>query len=72
MCEFFIIVIHKKNRFYFPPRPSNIDDRKHQITTAVNLMDRDIMIRLCEKFSYRIYVARAAGSGHTEHFYDAE
>ncbi|XP_018408413.1 PREDICTED: fibronectin-like [Nanorana parkeri] len=41
---------------------------KH-ITTAINSVDRDMLIRTWEEFSYRIDVARAADGGHIEHLW---
>ena len=40
------------------------DDR---ITVAINTVDRDMLKRVWDEFSYRIDVVRAAGCGHIEH-----
>jgi hypothetical protein len=61
-----IFTKYVKDRVYVPPLPTNFDDLKHRITTAINSVDRDMLIRAWEEFSYRIDVARAAGGGHIE------
>ncbi|PNF18241.1 hypothetical protein B7P43_G16516 [Cryptotermes secundus] len=57
-----------KDHVYVPPLPTNLNDLKNRITTVINSVHRDILIRAWEEYSYRIDVARAAGSGHIEHF----
>ncbi|PNF14304.1 hypothetical protein B7P43_G06787 [Cryptotermes secundus] len=66
VCDFFLWG-YVKDHVYVPPLPTNLDDLKHRITTAINSVHRDMLIRAWEEFSYRIDVARAAGGGHIEH-----
>ena len=40
---------------------------KDRITTAINAVDRDMLRRVWEEFSYRLGVVRAAGGDHIEH-----
>ncbi|PNF43566.1 hypothetical protein B7P43_G03926 [Cryptotermes secundus] len=49
------------------PLRTNLDDLKHRITTAINSVHRDMLIRAWEEFSYRIDVTCSAGGGHIEH-----
>ncbi|PNF40965.1 hypothetical protein B7P43_G08819 [Cryptotermes secundus] len=69
VCDFFLWG-YVEDRVYVPPLPTNLDDLKHRITTAINSVHRDMLIRAWEDFSYRIDVARAAGGGHIERFKD--
>lgn len=45
----------------------SIHDLKQRIAAAIHLVDRDMLINVCEEFSNRIDVARAAGGGHIQH-----
>ncbi|PNF23796.1 hypothetical protein B7P43_G16593 [Cryptotermes secundus] len=58
---------HVEDHVYVPTLPTNLDDLKHRITTAINSVHRDMLIRAWEEFSYRIDAAPAAGGGHIEH-----
>lgn len=66
VCDFFLWG-YVKDKVYVPPLPANIDDMKDRITAAINTVDRDILRRVWEEFSYRLDVVRAAGGGHIEH-----
>ncbi|PNF19518.1 hypothetical protein B7P43_G02327 [Cryptotermes secundus] len=66
VCVVFMWV-YVKDHVYVPPLPTNLDDLKHRITTAINSVHCDMLIRAWEEFSYRIDVACAAGGGHIEH-----
>ncbi|PNF28386.1 hypothetical protein B7P43_G16752 [Cryptotermes secundus] len=66
VCDFFLRG-YVKDHVYVPPLPTNLDDLKHRITTAINSVHRDMLIRAWEEFSYRIDVAHAAGGGYIEH-----
>jgi hypothetical protein len=47
---------------HVPPLPTTLDD----LTERINSVDRDMLQRVWEKFSYRLDVVRAAGGGHIE------
>ncbi|PNF29624.1 hypothetical protein B7P43_G16676 [Cryptotermes secundus] len=65
-CDFFLWG-YVKDHVYVPPLPTNLDDLKHRITTAINSVHHDMLICAWDEFSYCIDVARAAGGGHIEH-----
>jgi len=44
-----------------------LDDLKNRITTAVNSVTQDILLRVWNEFSYRLDVTRAGGGEHIEH-----
>jgi len=52
---------------YVPSLPTTLDDLKNCITTAVNSVTQDILLRVWNEFSYRLDVTRAAEGGHIEH-----
>ena len=52
-----------KEAVYVPSLPTILDDLKNRITTAVNLVTQDILLRVWNEFSYRLDVTRAAGGG---------
>jgi hypothetical protein len=56
-----------KETIYIRPLPTTLADLKTRITTAVNSVTQDILLRVWDEFSYRLDVIRAAGGGHTEH-----
>jgi len=53
---------------YVPSLSINLDDIKNRITTAVNSVTQDILLRVRNEFSYRLDVTRAAEGGHIEHY----
>jgi len=50
-----------------PSRPTTLGDLKNRITTAMNSVTQDILLRVWNEFSYRLDVTRAVGGGHIEH-----
>ena len=56
-----------KDAFHVPSLPTILDDLKSRITTAVNSVTQDILLRVWNEFSYRLDATRAAGGGHIEH-----
>ncbi|PNF30892.1 hypothetical protein B7P43_G06172 [Cryptotermes secundus] len=66
VCDFFLWG-YVKDHVYVPPLPTNLNDLKHRITTAINSVHHDMLICAWEEFSYCSDVARAAGGGHTEY-----
>jgi len=56
-----------KEAVYVPSLPTTLDYLKNRITTAVNSVTQDILLRVWNKFSYRLDVTRAVGGGHNEH-----
>jgi hypothetical protein len=48
---------------YVPPLPTALDG----LTERINSVDRDMLQRVWEEFSYRLDVVRDAGGGHIEH-----
>jgi len=66
-CDFFLWGFVKEAA-YVPSLTTTLDDLKNRITTAVNSVTQDILLWVWNEFSYRLYVTRAAGGGHIEHF----
>jgi hypothetical protein len=56
-----------KEAVYVRPLPTTLVDLKDRITTAVNSVTQDILLRVWDEFIYRLDVIRAAGGGHIEH-----
>ena len=50
-----------------PPLPANLQDPRNRITSAVTLVDRDMLTRVWNKMDYRIDVCRITKGGHIEH-----
>jgi len=65
-CDFFLWGFVKES-VYVPSLPTTLDDLKNHITTAVNSVTQDVLLRVWNEFSYRLDVTRAAGGGHIEH-----
>jgi len=65
-CDFFLWEFVKE-AVYVPSLPTTLDDLKNRITTAVNSVTQDILLRVWNEFSYRLDVTRAAGVEHIEH-----
>jgi hypothetical protein len=53
---------------YVRPLPTTLVDVKNRITTAVNSVTQDILLRVWDEFSYRLDVIRAAGGGGGAHW----
>ena len=66
VCDFFLWGF-VKDKVFIPPLPTDLANLKHRITTAIDSIDRDMLHRVYEEFSYRIDVVRAARGGHIEH-----
>ena len=66
MCDLFLWG-YVKDKVYVQPLPSNIDDMKDRITAGINTVERDILRRVWEEFSYWLDVVRAADCGRIEH-----
>jgi hypothetical protein len=64
-CEFFLWEFVKE-AVYVRPLPTLVD-LKNRITTAVNSVTQDILLRVWDEFSYRLDVIRAVEGGHIEH-----
>ena len=65
-CDFLLWGFVKKV-VYVPSLPTTLNDLKKRITTAVNSVTQDILLRVWYEFSYRLDVTRAAGGRHIEH-----
>jgi len=65
-CDFFLWGVVKET-VYVPSLPTTLDDLKNRITTAVNSVTQDILLRVWNEFNYRLDVTRVAGGGHIEH-----
>ena len=61
-CDFFLWGFVKE-AVYVQSLPTTLDDLKNRITTAVNSVTQDILLRVWNEFSYRLDVTRAAGWG---------
>ena len=55
---------YMKDKVYTQPLLANIDDIKDRITAAINKLDRDMLRRVWDEFSYWLDVVRAADGGH--------
>jgi hypothetical protein len=64
-CDFFLWGFVKE-AVYVPSLPTTLDDLKNRITTGVNSVTQDILLRVWNEFSYRLDVTGAAGGGHIE------
>ena len=49
-----------------PPLPANLQDLRNPITTAMALVDRDMLTRVWKEIDYRIDVCRITKGGHVE------
>jgi hypothetical protein len=67
-CDF-ILWGFVEEAIYIGPLPTNLVDLRNRITTAVNSVTQDILLRVWDEFSYRFEVIRAAGGGHIELYY---
>jgi hypothetical protein len=65
-CDF-ILWGNIRDNVYVPPLPTTLDDLTERKTHVINSVDRDMLQRVWEEFSYRLDVVRAAGGGHIEH-----
>jgi len=65
-CDFFLWGFIKE-AVYVPSLPTTLVDLKNCITTAVNSVTQNILLRVWKEFSYHLDVTRAARGGHTEH-----
>jgi hypothetical protein len=52
-----------KEAVYVPSLATTSDDLKNRITTAVNSVTQDILLRVWNEFIYRLDVTRATGGG---------
>jgi hypothetical protein len=62
LCEFFLWGFVKE-AVYIWPLPPTLIELKNRITTAVNSVTQDILLRVWDGFSYHLDVIRAAGGG---------
>jgi hypothetical protein len=56
-----------KNTVFVPPLPADLQDRRNRITTAVALVDRDMLTRVWNEMDYRIDVCHISKGGDIEH-----
>jgi len=61
-CDFFLWAFVKE-AVYVPSLATTLDDLKNHITTAVNSVTQDILLRVWNEFSYRLDVTLEAGGG---------
>ena len=69
VCDFFLWE-HIKNKVYIAPiapLSANINDIKDKKAAAINSVDRSMLRRVWDEFSYQLDVVRAAGGVHIEH-----
>ena len=52
---------------FVPPLPANLQDLRNRVTTAVALVDRDMLIRVWSGIDYRIDFCRITKGEHIEH-----
>ena len=65
VCDFFLWG-YIEAKVYVSPLSHNVDDMKDRITAAFNTVDRDMLRRVSEEFSYW-YNVRADDDGPVEH-----
>jgi hypothetical protein len=65
-CEFFLLGFVKE-AVYVQSLPATMVDLNNRITTAVNSVTQDILLRVWDEFGYRLDVIRAAGGEQIEH-----
>jgi hypothetical protein len=56
-----------KDAVFVPPLPTNLQDLRNRITTAVALVDRHMLTRVWNEMDYRKYVCRISKGGYIEH-----
>ena len=56
-----------KGHISVPPVPDNLQELRDRITTAVALIDRDMLTRLWNELDYRLDVCRISQGGNTEY-----
>jgi hypothetical protein len=56
-----------KDTVFVPPLPANLRDLPNRITSAVALVNRDMLTRVGDEMDYRIDVCRISKGGHIEH-----
>ena len=66
LCDFFLWGFVKDTVFVLPV-PVNLQELRDRITTAVTLIDRDMLTRVWNEFDYRLDVYRVSQGGHIEH-----
>ena len=64
-CHFFLRGFVKEV-VYVPSLPTTLDDLKNRITTAMNSVTQDILLRVWNDFSYSLDITRAAWGRHIE------
>ena len=64
VCDFFLWG-YVGNKVYAPPLSANIDGKKDGMTAAINAVNRDMLRRVREEFSYRFDVVRAVDGGQS-------
>ena len=52
---------------FVPPVPANLQKLRDHMIAAVELIDRDLLTRVCNELDYRLDVCRISQGGHTEH-----
>jgi len=65
-CDFFFWGF-VKDTVFVPPLPANLQDIRNRITTAVALVDRDMLTRVWKEMDYRIDVCRITKGEHIKH-----
>jgi hypothetical protein len=56
-----------KDIIFVPSLPTNLQDLRNRITSAVALVDREMLTGVCNEMDYRIDVCRITKDGHVEH-----
>ena len=62
-CDFFLWGF-VKGPVFVPPVPANLQELHDRITTALALIDRDMLTRVCIELDYRLDVCRISKGGH--------
>ena len=65
-CDFFLWGF-VKDTVFVPPVPANLQKLHDCITTAVALIDRDMLTCVWNELDYRLDACRISQSGHTKH-----
>ena len=56
-----------KDKVFVPPQPVSIPDLKNGITTAVETITPDLLIRVWQELDYRLDVCRVTKGVYIEH-----
>ena len=56
-----------KDTIFVPPVPASLQELRNRITTAVALVDHEMLTHVWNELDYRLDVCRISQGGHIEH-----